>query len=333
MRAVVARTLGPPETMALEDLPSRPLAPGELRVAVHFAGVSFVDVLTATGGYQVKPPTPFTPGSELSGIVSEVGPDAKGFKVGDRVSAASFGSAFGEEAIVTAASAALVPPGLALAEAALIRTNYLTACYALKARAQVQPGEIVLVLGAAGGVGVACIQVAVAYGAKVIASASSEAKRQLALSCGASHAIDSGAPDWRDQVKALTGGRGADVVADPVGGDQTERAFRSLAWNGRHLVIGFAAGEIPRLPTNLALLKGASLMGVDLRQVAPNEPQLMQAMSVEVARLAAAGIARPPIAKIYPLDEFADAMREVASGAPAGRIVLKTPAADQSNQD
>jgi NADPH2:quinone reductase len=319
--------------MALEELPSRALAPGELRIAVHFAGVSFVDVLTATGGYQVKPATPFTPGSEFSGIVSEVGPDVAGFKVGDRVSAASFGGVFGEEAIVAATSASLTPPGLALAEAALIRTNYLTACYALKARAQVRLGETVLVLGAAGGVGVACIQVAVAYGAKVIASASSPAKRQAALACGAGHAIDSAASDWRDQIKALTAGRGVEVVVDPVGGDQTERAFRSLAWNGRHLVIGFAAGEIPRLPTNLALLKGASLMGVDLRQVAPNEPQLMQEMGAEVTRLAIAGVARPPIARIYPLDEFADAMREVASGSPAGRIVLKTPAADSSHQN
>jgi NADPH2:quinone reductase len=298
MRAVVARKLGPPETLCIEEVPRRRPGPGELRVAIYFAGVSFVDVLTAAGGYQVKPPMPFIPGSEYSGVVLEVGTDVSGFTPGDRVSAGSFGGAFAEEAIVSASSAVHVPPGSDLAEAAVVRTSFITACYALKRRGQVRQGETVLVLGAGGAVGIAAIQLSKVYGARPIASASSEQKRQLALANGATDAIDSAAPDWREQVKALTGGRGVDVVIDTLGGDHTERAFRALAWNGRHLVIGFAAGSIPRLPINLAMLKGASLIGVDIRQFRIHEPEASLEIAAEVERLRAAGIARPQYSRL-----------------------------------
>jgi NADPH2:quinone reductase len=327
MKAVIGRELGPPATYRLEDLPARSPGPGELRVGVHYAGVSFVDVLTARGGYQVKPPTPFIPGSEFSGVVLEVGEGVTGFAAGDRIAGGSFGGVFAEEVVMSAASANKVPAGADMAEAAVLRSSFLTAVYALRWRGGLKAGETVLVLGAGGAVGVAAVQVAKAHGARVIASASSEDKRQLALKNGADHAVDSRATDWRDQIKALTGGKGVDVVVDPVGDKYTEPAFRSLGWNGRHLVVGFAAGEIPRLPANLTIVKGASLIGVELRGVATREPETMKILGEEVARLFATGVARPPIARIYPLEDYAQAMHAAASGEAAGRILIRTPAA------
>jgi NADPH2:quinone reductase len=326
MKAVVGQQLGPIETYRLEEVAGRAPGPGELRIAVHYAGVSFVDVLTARGGYQFKPPTPYTPGSEYSGVVLEVGEGVQGFAPGDRVSGTNLG-VFAEELTLSAASVKPVPQGADLAEAAVLRTSFLTACYALGPRAHLKAGETVLILGAGGAVGVAAVQVAKAYGARVIASASSEEKRQLALSYGADHAIDSGAPDWRDQIKALTDGKGVDVVVDPLGDKHTEPAFRSLGWNGRHLVVGFAAGEIPRLPANLTILKGASLVGVELRGVVSREPETYKALVEEVGRLQAAGQARVPIARFYPLEDFAEAMHAAASGKAAGRIIIRMPGA------
>jgi NADPH2:quinone reductase len=327
MRAVVARELGPPETFRIEDIAAKPLAPGQVRVAIHYAGVSFVDVLSARGAYQVKPQTPYTPGSEFSGVVLEVGEGVTEFAPGDRVFGSNSGGVFAEEIVCAATSLVTVPAGADMAEAAVLRTSYLTVVYALRNRAQVRAGETVLVLGAGGGVGIAAVEVAKAYGAVVIGSASTEDKRRLALARGAAHVVDSQAADWRDQIKALTDGKGVDVVVDPLGDAQTERAFRALSWNGRHLVIGFAAGEIPRLPTNLALLKGAALLGVDLRQFAAREPEAYKIASQEVLDLFASGAVHPPIAHACPLEEFVAAMQAAAAGKAAGRIVLKMPAA------
>jgi NADPH2:quinone reductase len=327
MKAVLARELGPPETMRLEDVPARAPGPGEVRVAIHFAGVSFVDVLTAGGGYQIKPPTPMIPGSEFSGVVVEAGAGVTDYALGDRLHATAFGGAFAEEIVIPAQSATRLPVNVDMAEAAVIRSSFLTAVYTLRERAKVTPGETVLILGAGGAVGIACIQVAKAYGARPIASASTAEKRDLALANGAAAAVDSNADDWRDQIKALTDGRGVDVVVDPLGGAQTERAFRSLGWNGRHMVVGFAAGEIPRLPVNLALIKGASLVGVDLRQFGQKEPEVFRGAAAEVARLTAERIARPPIGRMLPLESFAEAMNLAAAGTLAGRVVLQMPAA------
>jgi NADPH2:quinone reductase len=327
MRAVIGRELGPPESYRLEETVLPPPGAGQLQVAIHYAGVSFVDVLTARGAYQVKPPTPFVPGSEFSGVVTALGEGVAGFAPGDRVSASAFGGVFAEAVNMAAGSASRVPDEADMAEAAVLRASFLTACYALGPRARLRPGETVLVLGAGGAVGVAAIQVAKAYGAAVIASASSQGKRDLALANGADHALDSNSEDWRDQIKALTGGKGLDVVVDPVGDKYTERAFRALGWNGRHLVVGFAAGEIPRLPTNLAILKGASLVGVELRGVVAREPETFKAIGEEVSRLYAAGLARPPIGRVYPLEDFAAAMDAAAAGETAGRIVIRMPAA------
>jgi len=329
MKAVVAHVLGTPETLAIEDWTCRSPASGEVRTGICYAGVSFVDVLTAAGGYQVKPPTPFIPGSDFSGIVLEVGAGVAGLAPGDRVCGGSFGGVFAEEIVTAATSVTRIAEDADMAEAAVLRSSYLTACYALWHTAKIQPGEVVLVLGAGGAVGIACVQLAKAYDAVVIASASSAAKRELALANGAAHAIDSNAADWRDQIKAITGGKGVNVTIDPIGGDHSERALRSLAWGGRHIVVGFAAGSIPKLPTNIILLKGGAVMGIDVRQLGIHEPAIFHAIASELDQLVATGVARPPIAAVLPLEQFAEAMVLAQSGTSAGRIVLKMPAADE----
>ncbi len=320
-RAVIAEAFGPPESYALRDLVPRALGPNEVRVTIKAAGISYVDVLTAAGQYQVKPPLPFIPGSEAAGIVSEVGGEVTSLAPGDRVVASGWGGMFAEEAVLHQHALRPIPDGMDLIEAAVFPVSYATAWHALVDRGRVQPGETVLVLGAGGATGYAAVQVAKHLGARVIASASSEAKRALALAGGADEVVEARAEDWRDQVKAANGGRPVDVVFDPVGGEATDPAFRCLGWGGRHLVIGFPGG-IAALRTNLPLLKGASLVGVDIRQFGEIEPDKANANREETFRLAATGVLRPAIAQTYPLEDFAAAMADAASGQSAGRIVL-----------
>jgi NADPH:quinone reductase len=323
MKAVVVRTFGPPETFALEELAPREPGPGEVRILVHSAGVSYVDALVAEGKYQMKPPLPFTPGSEFAGVVETIGDGVASLNVGDRVFGPSFGAVFAEQATVPAAAVSVMPATRSFDEAAVFRVSYATAHHALVQRAGLRAGETVLVLGAGGAVGYACVQVAKVLGARVIASASTAEKRALARSAGADEVLDTGSGEWRAAVKNATGGRGVDVVVDPVGGEATERAFRSLAWRGRHLVIGFTAGAIPALPTNLALLKGAALVGVDLRQFSALEPEVAAENDRVLLQLFAEGTLKPAIAMTYPLERFAEALREAASGRTAGRVVLR----------
>jgi NADPH2:quinone reductase len=226
-------------------------------------------------------------------------------------------------AIVPASGPLKLPDAMSFDEASVFRVSYATAYYALVQRGELKAGETVLVLGAGGAVGVAAIQVAKALGARVIGAASSEAKRALALRAGADAAVDNRAADYRDRLKALTDNKGVDVVVDPVGGPATEPAFRALAWKGRHLVIGFAAGEIPKLPVNLALLKGADLRGVDIRQFGIFEPEQSAKNVDAVVELHARGLLRPQIARTYPFEQFAEAMQAAASGEVAGRIILE----------
>ena len=322
MRVVVAHALGPPETFQIETRPTPEPGPGQVRVEIRTAGLSFVDVLVATGGYQVKPPTPFTPGSECAGVVDALGEGVTGLAVGDRVAVSSFGGALAEAAVVPARACTPIPDLLSFDEAAVFRLCYATAYYGLVQRGRLAAGETVLVLGAGGAVGAASVQVAKALGARVIGSASTGAKRALALEMGADAVIETGAADWRDQIKALTGGRGVDVVVDPVGGEASEPAFRSLAWKGRHLVIGFVAG-IPKIPANIALLKGGDLVGVDIRQFGQKEPDVMADNAARLYEMAAAGTLRPKIAEVYPLDRYAEAMAAVFGGQVAGRIVVR----------
>jgi NADPH2:quinone reductase len=288
---------------------------------VKASGISFVDVLTAAGGYQVKPPVPYIPGSECAGVVDATGDEVRDFAVGDRVVASGWGGMFASAVNLPARTVRRMPQALSFEEAAVFPVSYATAWHALVDRGRLQAGETLLVLGAGGATGYAAVQIGKYLGARVIGSASSENKRALAAAGGADAVIDARGGDWRDQVKAANGGQGVDVVFDPVGGEATDPAFRSLAWNGRHLVIGFPAG-IASLRTNLPLLKGASLIGVDIRQFGIFEPEKSAANRDTVFGLAAEGKLRPAIARSYALADFQAAMADAAAGKSAGRIVL-----------
>jgi NADPH2:quinone reductase len=320
-RAVISDALGPIENYRLREYDPGPPAPGFVQIAVKAAGVSFVDVLTAEGGYQVTPPTPFIPGSECAGLVAAVGEGVTDVAVGDKVVASSFGGIFADLVNVRRMAVKPMPERMSFAQAAVFPVSYFTSWYALAERGELKAGETLLVLGAGGATGYAAVQIGKYLGARVIASASDEPKRALATSAGADAAIASGTPTWRDEVKAASGGKGIDVVFDPVGGPATELAFRCLGWKGRHLVVGFPAG-IPSLPANLPLLKGASFMGVSLRGYGENEPEKAQASNARIFELAAQGVLTPAIARTYPLEDFAQALADAKAGRSAGRIVF-----------
>ncbi|MDE8653515.1 NADPH:quinone oxidoreductase family protein [Novosphingobium album (ex Liu et al. 2023)] len=320
-RAVIGKEFGPPESYAIEQFDPGPPGEGQLRLAIKAAGVSFVDVLTAMGQYQFHPPLPFIPGSEYAGIVEAVGAGVAGFAAGDRVFGSSMGGIFAEANNFPAANVNKVPGAMTLEAAAVFPVNYLTAYYALADRGRAKPGETLLVLGAAGGTGFAAIQVGKHLGLRVIASASSPEKQAAALAGGADAVVTTGAPDWRDQVKAANHGQPIDIVFDGVGGDATELAFRTLGYDGRHLVIGFPAG-IAALKTNLPLLKSASLVGVQMRDHSLKRPQEAEANRRKVMELAGEGIFNPTIAERYPIEDYVTAMNRAFSGKAAGRVVL-----------
>ncbi|MDE2597629.1 MAG: NADPH:quinone oxidoreductase family protein [Sphingomonadales bacterium] len=320
-RAVIAHEFGPPETYRLEEYDPGAPGPGQVRVAIKAAGISFVDVLTARGEYQFKPPLPFIPGSEYAGIVEAVGEGVTHLQPGDRVFGSSLGGTFAEAGLFRADNVSKVPAGMDLAAAAVFPVNYQTAWHALVDRARARAGETLLVLGAAGGTGYAAVEVGKHLGLRVIASASSPEKRAAALAGGADAVVETGASDWRDQVKAANGGKDIDIVFDPVGGDATDLAFRTLGYDGRHLVIGFPAG-LTALKTNLPLLKCASLVGVQMRGHALNRPDEAAANQKLVAALAGEGKFHPAIAARYLIEDYARAMTEAFSGKLAGRVVL-----------
>jgi NADPH2:quinone reductase len=320
-RAVVSDVLGPLANYTLREIAHRPLAPDELRVAVKAAGVSFVDVLVAEGRYQARPPVPFVPGSECAGTVVEVGSRVSGFRVGDDVMGSGWAGMFAESVILKQDAAWPMPSGLSYAEAATLPVNYLTAWHALVDRGLLRDGETLLVLGAAGGTGYAAVQIGVHLGARVIASASTQEKRALVKAAGAHVVVDSSSPDWRSLVEAANGGLPIDVVFDPVGGEGTERSFRTLAYGGRHLVVGFPAGT-PALPTNLPLLKSASLVGVNLPAFSQAHPLHAANHQKKVFELASAGRLKPAIFRTYRLEDFAAAMTDARSGDPVGRIAI-----------
>ena len=320
-RAVIADQFGPPETYQLRSFDPGPPGPGELRVAIKAAGISYVDVLTAMGKYQFQPPLPFIPGSEYAGVVEALGEGVTGFAVGDRVNGSGMGGIFAQANNFPAANVNQVADGMELETAAIFPVNYLTAWHALVDRGRAQQGETLLVLGAAGGTGFAAIQVGKYLGLRVIASASSEDKRAAALAGGADAVVVTGAEDWRDQVKAANNGKAIDLVFDPVGGAATELAFRTLGYDGRHLVIGFPAG-IASLKTNLPLLKCASLVGVQVRGAGIERPETMVKARAAVQEMVRAGAVRPAFARRFALANFAEAMNAAYGGKEAGRIVL-----------
>lgn len=307
----------------LDDLPEPAPGPGQLRLRVHASGVSFFDLLIARGGYQWRPPLPFTPGSEFAGVVDAVGDGVKGWAPGDRACGSCPTGAWTTSLCLAAERLHRLPPDADLDEAAVLMTPFGTALYALRERGSLRAGETVLVLGAAGGIGDAAVQVAKALGARVIAAVTGEAKAAAARSAGADAVVDLGQADWKDAVKALAGRRGVDVVVDPVGGAATDTAFRTLGWGGRHLVVGFAAGSIGQLKANLAIVKGAALIGVDARQFGEFEPEAARRLYADVAAMHRERRLRPRIAAAFPFTRHAEAFARAQDRATTGRVLLR----------
>jgi NADPH:quinone reductase len=322
MKIVQAHELGSIDHYAIVDAPVPEPGQGEVRVAVRACGMGYVDALVATGGYQVKPPLPFTPGQELGGVVDAVGAGVTGLAPGDRVMASGFGGGLADYTVVRADAVLPIPAAMTFTQAAVFRVNYVTALHGLRDRAAIRPGERLLVFGAAGGVGTAAVQVGRLLGAHVIACGSTEAKRAFAREQGADAVIDTEVEGWRDRLKALCGGKGPDVVFDPVSGPLFEPAFRSLAWGGRHLVVGFTGGPIPRLPINLPLMKGAALVGIDVRQYFLYEASQATAGLHELLGRVGSGELVPPVGRTFPFDRFAEAMAFALSGQAIGKPVV-----------
>ena len=304
------------------ELPTPQPAAGQVLVAIQAASLNFPDLLIVQNKYQIKPPLPFVPGAEYAGVVQAVGEGVTHLSVGDSVACLSGTGGFGTHTLAPAALCMPLPPGFSAVDGAAFIMTYATSHHALMDRAQLQAGETVLVLGAAGGVGTAAIQIAKAAGARVIAAASSDEKCALCTRLGADASINYSRQNLRDELKTLTGGKGPDVVYDPVGGDYTEQAFRSIAWRGRYLVVGFAAGPIPSLPLNLPLLKGASLVGVFWGDFAKREPAANAAMMRELAGWYAQGSIKPVIDQTMPMAELKAAYAHMGSRGVMGKLVL-----------
>ena len=326
MKAVLCKEYGPPESLVIEDIASPTPGQGQVVVSVKACGVNFPDILIIQGKYQFKPPTPFSPGSEVSGIVKEVGEGVDTVKSGDRVIAFTGWGGFAEEVVTEAAKLIKIPAALDFATAAAFTLVYGTAHHALKDRAQIQPGETLLVLGAAGGVGLAAVELGKVMGARVIAAASSDEKLAVCKQHGADDLINYSTEDLRERIKTLTNGNGVDVIIDPLGGNYTEPALRSIAWKGRLLVIGFAAGDIPRIPLNLPLLKGCSIVGVFWGSFTEREPQRNQQHLQELLTWLAEGKLKPHISATYPLERASDALNDLLNRIVMGKAVLLTTA-------
>lgn len=311
-----------PEALTWKEVPTPDPKAGEVRVAIRAASLNFPDLLIIQNKYQVKPPLPFVPGSEYAGVVDAVGEGVKHLKVGDAVAAFGGMGGFGTHACVDARLVLPLPQGFSFEDAAAFICTYGTTHHALVDRATLKPDETVLVLGAAGGVGTAAIQIAKAVGARVIAAASSDEKCALCRELGADATINYTTASIRDELKALTGGKGPDVVYDPVGGDLAEPVFRSIAWRGRYLVIGFAQGAIPSLPLNLALLKGASIVGVFWGEFAKREPQNNAKALAELAAWYAQGRIKPVLDCKLPMPQLRDAFARMGSRQVRGKIVM-----------
>ncbi|MDO9405996.1 MAG: NADPH:quinone oxidoreductase family protein [Polaromonas sp.] len=310
------------------ELPTPVPGPGEVLVEIRAASLNFPDLLIVQNKYQVKPPLPFVPGSEYAGVVQAVGEGVKHLAIGQAVACLSGTGGFATHTLAPAALCMPLPPGFPFVDAAAFIMIYATSHHALVDRAQLKAGETVLVLGAAGGVGTSAIQIAKAVGARVIAAASTDEKCALCTSLGADETINYSTANLRDAIKALTDGKGPDVIYDPVGGEFTEPAFRSIAWRGRYLVVGFAAGDIPALPLNLTLLKGASIVGVFWGGFARQEPRANAAMMQELAGWYAQGKIKPVIDRAMPMAELKAAYAHMGSRAVKGKLVMvNTPEA------
>jgi NADPH2:quinone reductase len=322
MKALVCNEFGPAENLSLEERPAPSPSKGEILVDIKAAGVNFPDILTVQGKYQFKPELPFVPGAEVAGIVTAVGEGVTSHKVGDKVISTLQIGGFSEQCVASEHGSFGMGETMSFEQAAGFAITYGTSYYALKQQAKIQPGETLLVLGAAGGVGIATIQIAKAMGAKVIAAASSEEKLDFACEAGADLRINYSEENLKDKVKELTGGKGADVIYDPVGGDFSEQAFRAIAWDGRFLVIGFASGPIPAIPLNLMLLKGASLVGVFWGAWASRFPMESRKNFDELIEMIDGGKFSPLVTEVYALDDYKAAFASISERRAKGKVIL-----------
>jgi len=322
MKAVLCKDWGLPETLVVEDVPSPVAGPGEVLIEVHAAGVNFPDTLIIQKKYQYQPELPFSPGGEVAGVVKAVGEGVKAFAPGDRVLASSTWGGYAQEIAVKAERTMPIPDGMDFVTASAYVLAYGTSLHALKDRAKLAAGETLLVLGAAGGVGISAIEIGKAMGARVIACASSDDKLALCRERGADETINYATEDLRERIKLLTNGKGPDVIYDPVGGQYTEPAFRSIGWEGRHLVVGFAAGEIPKLPLNLALLKSASVVGVFWGAFLQRDQAVTRQHLRDLFELYTSGKVKPPVTKTYKLEEAAQALRDVMERKVKGKVAI-----------
>jgi NADPH2:quinone reductase len=322
MKAVLCKDWGLPETLVLEEVASPTPGPGEVVIEVHAAGVNFPDTLIIQKKYQFTPPLPFSPGGEVAGVVKSVGEGVANCKPGDRVIGSATWGGYAQEVLVKAERVLPIPAGMDFVTASAYILAYGTSLHALKDRAKLAPGETLLVLGAAGGTGISAVEIGKAMGARVIAAASSEDKLALCREKGADATIDYATEDLRERIKALTDGKGPDVIYDPVGGPYAETAFRSIAWEGRYLVIGFAAGDIPKLALNLPLLKGASLVGVFWGAFLQRDRKATARHLQELFELYTSGKVHPPITKAYPLAQAPQALRDVMERRVKGKVVI-----------
>ena len=322
MRAILCKELGPADKLVIEDVPSPQVSGDGVKVKVKAAGLNFPDTLIIEGKYQLKPELPFSPGGEMAGEIIEVGPDVKNLKPGMRVMGLTGYGSFAEEMVIGESRVIPVPDGMKDETAAAFSMVYGTSYHALKQRANIQPGETLLVLGASGGVGLAAVELGKAMGAKVIAAASSDDKLLVAKEAGADDLINYTDEDLKEALKSRYP-QGIDVIYDPVGDRFTEPALRNMAWNGRFLIVGFAAGEIPKIPANLTLLKGCSVVGVFWGAFTAKEPKAHIQNVKELMQLFAEGKINPRVSEVFPFEQYEDALAALSSRRAKGKVVLK----------
>ena len=324
MKAVFCKVFGPPESLVIEEVEQLKAGKGQVVISVKACGVNYPDTLIIQGKYQSKPPFPFIPGSEIAGIVKELGEGVTTIKVGERVMAFIGMNGFAEEVLANETQLVSMPHNLDFAAASAFLLTYGTSYHALTDRAQLQPGETLLVLGAAGGVGLAAVEIGKVKGARVIAAASTNEKLEICKQHGADEVINYSTEDLRDRIKQLTGGKGVDVAFDPLGGEYTEPVLRSMAWGGRFLVIGFASGEIPRIPLNLPLLKVYSIVGVFWGAFMERDPEHGRENIHELITWVHEGKLKPHVSATYPLERVADALNDLMERKVTGKAVLVT---------
>ncbi len=322
MKAMLCKQFGPPESLVLEDVAALKAEKDKVVIDVKACGVNFPDTLIIQNKYQFKPDLPFSPGGEVAGVVKQIGEGVSNVKVGDRVIAFTGWGGFAEEVATDAARLIPIPDGMDFPTASAFVMTYGTSHHALKDRANIQPGETLLVLGAAGGVGLAAVELGKIMGAKVIAAASTDDKLAVCKQHGADEFINYATQDLRERIKEITGGKGVDVIYDAVGGAYTEPALRSMAWKGRLLVVGFAAGDIPKIPLNLTLLKGCSIVGVFWGDFTKREPKNNAASLRELGMWYMQGKLKPHISATYPLARAADALNDMMNRKVMGKVVL-----------